>query len=303
MHYPYTFPFLRAPRLLPFILSMLMPVAIKADRYQDYISLYSAMAEAEMAEFGIPASITLAQGLLESAAGNSTLAREGNNHFGIKCHNNWEGATMLRDDDAPDECFRVYEDPARSFRDHSLFLTRKRYESLFSLDPADYAGWAHGLKKCGYATDPHYADRLIAIVEKYELYKFDTAGNSRREADVEFIKAALGKSRRISRYRGLHYIVASPGDTYLSLAKEMNLDGTKLAEYNDCGDSGQEIRPWEEVYLQPKLTDGPEDTKTAVIGQDESIHSVAQRFGMKVERLMELNPKAKDKPGTKLRLR
>lgn len=275
----------------------------KTDRYKEYIERYSAMAESEMAEFGIPASITLAQGLLESAAGASTLAREGNNHFGIKCHNSWNGATMLRNDDAPDECFRVYDDAANSFRDHSLFLTRKRYASLFLLDPTDYSAWAHGLKKCGYATDPHYADRLIAIVERYELYRFDTPGNKRLEADVEFIKGVLGKSRRVCRYRGLHYIVASPGDTYSSLAKEMNIDASKLAIYNDSDNPDAEIKAWEEVYLQPKLTTSPDDTRTATIGQDETIHSVAQRFAMTVKTIIALNPKAKDRPGTRLKLR
>ena len=125
-----------------------------ADRYNDYIDSYSSLAQAEMEQFGIPASITLAQGLLESAAGGSTLAREGNNHFGIKCHRNWTGKTMLRDDDAPEECFRVYSDPADSFRDHSLFLTGKRYSRLFALPPDDYSGWAKGLRECGSATDP-----------------------------------------------------------------------------------------------------------------------------------------------------
>lgn len=281
---------------------LFLALQARADRYADYIENYHLMAETEMAEFGIPASITLAQGLLESAAGFSTLASQGNNHFGIKCHNTWQGATMLRSDDAPDECFRVYDNPALSFRDHSVFLTRKRYASLFLLDPSDYAGWANGLKQCGYATDPHYADRLIAIIERYELYKYDTPAAHRAAADAEFIRNMLGKSRRVCRYRGLHYVVAAPGDSYASIATELNLDPKQLALFNDASDISLDITPWQEVYLQPKLPVAPADVKQATIGRDESIHSISQRFAMTLESIIALNPKAKDKPGTKLKL-
>lgn len=284
------------------ILSFLLPLgAVGQDRYTLYVEQYADMARAEMAEFGIPASITLAQGLLESAAGHSTLAREGNNHFGIKCHNTWTGATMLRSDDAPDECFRVYGDASESFRDHSLFLTRKRYQPLFALAPTDYASWATGLKECGYATDPHYADRLVAIIERYSLYNYDSDGHS--ASGAEFIKATLGNSRRICRYRGLHYVVASPGDTYTGIAAQMGLSGEKLAAYNDAGSADTDIKPWEEVYLQPKHAEGPEGERTATIGRDESMHSLSQRFGMSLESLRSLNPKAKDRPGQRLKLR
>lgn len=279
------------------------PAFAKADRYGQYVEQFSAMAQNEMAEFGIPASITLAQGLLESAAGYSTLATEGNNHFGIKCHNSWSGPTMLRSDDAPDECFRVYNDASQSFRDHSIFLTRKRYASLFLLDPLDYAAWARGLSQCGYATDPHYADRLIAIIEKYELFNFDTPASQRAEADAEFIRNMLGKTRRICKYRGLHYIVATPGDTYAALADEMKIDVARIIAYNDVSDPSQTITPWQEIYLQPKHSVGPSDVSSAVIGRDESIHSIAQRFAMTESSIRTLNPKAKDKPGTRLKLR
>lgn len=288
-------------RILILLSILLFSEVRAADRYTLYIETYSDMAQAEMEEFGIPASITLAQGLLESAAGASTLAREGNNHFGIKCHNTWNGATMLRSDDAPDECFRVYPDPSESFRDHSLFLTRKRYAPLFELQATDYAAWAAGLKQCGYATDPHYADRLIAIIERYELYRFDLPQGG--EAGAEFIKAALGKTRRICRYRGLHYVVAAPGDTYAAIASELGLQGERLASLNDASSASAEIRPWQEVYLQPKFNEGPEGEKKATIGVDESMHSVAQRYGMTLAALRALNPNATDRPGQKLRLR
>ena len=142
--------------------------------YQTYIEQYAPMAVAQMQRYGIPASITLAQGLLESAAGQSTLATKANNHFGIKVGSTWTGPYMLRDDDARNEKFRVYGSPAESYEDHSVFLTKQRYASLFQLSPTDYEGWARGLKKCGYATNPRYADHLIEIIEAYGLQKYDT---------------------------------------------------------------------------------------------------------------------------------
>lgn len=140
---------------------------------QDYISRYKTIAIQEMNTYGIPASITLAQGLLESANGNSTLAREANNHFGIKCTSDWQGESFFKDDDAINDCFRVYRSPEDSFRDHSEFLLRKRYAALFELDKDDYSGWAHGLKKAGYATNPRYAELLIDLIERYGLYEYD----------------------------------------------------------------------------------------------------------------------------------
>lgn len=144
------------------------------DEVRSYIKTYAPIAQDEMREFGIPASITLAQGILESGAGKSTLARKSNNHFGIKCHKGWEGETVLHDDDAKDECFRVYESPRESYRDHSLFLTqRNRYSFLFNYRPRDYKAWAKGLKKAGYATDRKYARRLVAYIKAYDLKSYD----------------------------------------------------------------------------------------------------------------------------------
>jgi flagellum-specific peptidoglycan hydrolase FlgJ len=141
-----------------------------------YIENYSQIAMDEMIEYGIPASITLAQGILESGAGKADLTRRSNNHFGIKCHREWKGERVYHDDDELQECFRKYKDPRNSFRDHSLFLTeRSRYRSLFSLRIDDYKGWAKGLRKAGYATDPKYPNKLIGIIERYELFKYDNA--------------------------------------------------------------------------------------------------------------------------------
>lgn len=291
---------------LHFLASMLLlsvfTMTSLADRYQEYIDTYSDMAIEQQKNHGIPASITLAQGLLESGAGNSRLAKEGNNHFGIKCHTEWKGDTMLRNDDAPNECFRVYDSALESFNDHSRFLLKKRYESLFSLDPLDYKGWAAGLKKCGYATDPNYASRLIAIIERYALYLFDTPVGRMAEENALFIQSVLASSHPVRKSRGLHYVIAAPGDTYASIAEEFNIDKKKLMAYNDV-ERDHKIKDWEEVYLQEKFDDPPADIGSAVIGDGESMHSVSQRYGMKLATIKSLNPKAKDKPGVKLILK
>lgn len=275
---------------------------LKANAYEDYIQTYSDMAVKQMELYGIPASITLAQGLLESGAGRSTLAREGNNHFGIKCHADWRGDTMLRNDDAPDECFRVYDNVEDSYTDHSRFLCRKRYAPLFDLNPADYAGWARGLKKCGYATDPNYADRLISIIELYSLYNFDNGLYKEIEETAAFIHDTLRSRHAIRRSRGLHYVIAQPGDTYSKIAKELKISKKSLLEYNDVHKDG-EIKPWEEVYLQKKHSDAPAGISTVTIGDGESIHSVAQRYGMLLDAVKALNPCVEDKPGNVLNLK
>lgn len=276
-------------------------LSVQADVYEDYITGYSDMAIEEMEAFSIPASITLAQGLLESSAGRSPLATKGNNHFGIKCHKEWKGKTMLRSDDAPNECFRVYNNPAESFRDHSKFLKRDRYASLFQLELTDYQGWARGLSRCGYATDPNYADKLLTIIERYALYAYDIPGGLNPEETVAFIRESLASTHPVRKSRGLHYVVAFPGDTYASIAKEFGLKEKKLKEYNDGGNQ-KEIREWEEVYLEPKRDDAPEGVVSATIGEGESIRSISQRYGIKLSSLKKLNKKAKDRPGTILRL-
>ena len=174
-------------RLTAIVALLLISVAVQAQRrnsrYNEYIKQYAPLAVEQMREHRIPASITLAQGLLESGAGQSTLARKSNNHFGIKCGSNWRGRSVRHDDDARNECFRAYRNPKDSYEDHSLFLKRgARYAFLFKLKITDYRGWARGLKKAGYATDPSYANRLITIIEDYDLYKYDTRGLSNREA-------------------------------------------------------------------------------------------------------------------------
>lgn len=291
-----------------FFLALFCPLYVwgqkKSSRYTDYIERYSSMAVKQQQKYGIPASITLAQGLLESAAGYSTLATEGNNHFGIKCHNTWEGPTMLRDDDAPDECFRVYADAAESFEDHSRFLAKgRRYASLFNLELTDYKGWATGLSAAGYATDPNYAPRLISIIEQYGLYMYDRPDGDAEDPAALFIMEQLKHNHAVRRSRGLHYVIAVPGDTYKSIAAEFSLNPNDLAKYNDAESPDTEIKAWEEVYFQPKHDTPPTGVKYVTIGEDESAHSLSQRYGVTMNLINRLNPKYKDEPGTRLRLR
>lgn len=288
--------------LIAIIASFLLSFNAHGDVFTDYIERYSPIAIEQQEEFGIPASVTLAQGILESSAGRSTLATKGNNHFGIKCHKDWKGKSMLRDDDAPNECFRVYNNAEESYRDHSLFLKRERYKPLFKLELTDYKGWATGLRQCGYATDPNYAARLITIIERYALYNFDTANSGIDEEIIEFILGTLSSAHPVRKTNGLHYVVAFPGDTYKSIAKEFGIKEKKLKEYNDAGRKDK-IKEWEEIYLEPKKDYASGTDRNVTIGEGETLRSVSQRYGIKLKALKSLNKKAKDQPGTILKLR
>ncbi|MFC6103250.1 glucosaminidase domain-containing protein [Olivibacter domesticus] len=218
-------------------------IAISASA-QDYISRYKPIAIKEMNTYGIPASITLAQGLLESANGNSTLAREANNHFGIKCTSDWRGDSFYKDDDRIDDCFRVYDSPEDSFRDHSEFLLRKRYATLFELDKDDYAGWAKGLKKAGYATNPRYAELLIDLIERYGLYDYDhgekTPEKINREERV-FTEIAENTPKEPEQAAAkpplemkIHEV--KQGDTIFNISKLYGLTPSELKSMNSLQD-------------------------------------------------------------------
>jgi len=200
-----------------------------------YIENYSQIAKEEMAQYDIPASITLAQGILESGAGRSELSRKSNNHFGIKCHKGWTGGRVYHDDDELQECFRKYKDPKYSFRDHSLFLTqRSRYEGLFLYKKDDYKSWAKGLRKAGYATDPKYPQKLINIVEKYKLYTYD--------------EEVLGKKSKRKTKDGSKLIMytVKKGDTLYSISRKFNISVESLKNNNGLNSNtisvGQELK-------------------------------------------------------------
>ncbi|MCY3998265.1 MAG: glucosaminidase domain-containing protein [Flavobacteriaceae bacterium] len=201
---------------------------------QDYIKKYSKLAVSEMKKYRIPASIKLAQGILETKYDTSRLATEGNNHFGIKCHKGWKGTSMRVTDDAPNECFRTYRTASESFRDHSLFLnSRPRYDALFDLKLHDYSGWAHGLKKAGYATNPLYAEGLIALIEEFKLYRFDKGGR-------------LAKQSKSDKNQLVHRV--QRGDTLYSISKRYKVKVSDLIHKNNI--NGSLIIPGQRLIIR-----------------------------------------------------
>ena len=250
--------------------------------YEAYIKKYRELAVHEMKKHHIPASITLAQGLLESGAGRSSLARESNNHFGIKCGGNWRGKSVRYDDDAPRECFRAYRSVKDSYSDHSEFLRKgARYAFLFKLKITDYKGWARGLKTAGYATDPNYANRLINIIELYDLDRYDEEGG------LEFAEK-FPNPHQPYLANGLLYVIAQDGDTFKSLSKELGISRRKLRKYNelpkDFKFSGGEI-----VYLEEKRKKATKDHISYTVKEGDSMYGISQMFGVKLKNLYKLN--------------
>lgn len=293
---------------------------------RNYIEQYQELAIRKMYEYQIPASITMAQGVFESACGTSRLAREGNNHFGIKCHKEWVGDTIKVDDDALQECFRRYEKVEDSYNDHSLFLTsRPRYANLFTLDVMDYKAWARGLKEAGYATNPQYADRLISLIERFNLARLDTLYQERNEigwfelhqvevddeVDDDYDEVLeQGEDQvtrfsvyipRISRYKQVRYpfstkpvyennrvlfVVAKKGDTYASIAADIQSDEQRIRYYNDVPIT-KGLEPGEIVYIEQKRTRAGQATHR--VNPGETLHFISQRYGVRIASLMKLN--------------
>ena len=206
---------------------------------QAYIDKFAPIAQDEMRQYQIPASITLAQGILESGVGFGRLAVEGNNHFGIKCHRGWNGGKVFHDDDAKGECFRTYDDPAESYRDHSVFLSgRQRYAFLFKLNKKDYVAWAKGLKKAGYATDPKYPKKIISIIERYKLYKYDSKKGVKIVKN-EKIDTVIFKNKK----NNIHSVEV--GDTLYSIALKYSISVDDIVKENKLKNNtiykGQEL--------------------------------------------------------------
>ncbi|MDD7247737.1 MAG: glucosaminidase domain-containing protein [Prevotellaceae bacterium] len=276
---------------------LLLLVAVQAfpqlrqnSAYKDYIRKYKDIAIEQMLKHDIPASITLAQGLLESGAGRSSLATQGNNHFGIKCHD-WTGASMRRDDDARNECFRVYRNARESYEDHSLFLKKKRYANLFRLRRTDYKGWAKGLKACGYATNPQYASRLIDIIETYELDKYDKARTFDHFIAKHEGTVLDGFAAHTIDYRNKNYfVVARRGDTFASIGKEYDVSARKLARYNERNKKDV-LQDGDIVYLKKKRSSAEKIYKRRphVVKAGESMYDIAQKYGIRLKYLYKKN--------------
>ncbi|MDD4919397.1 MAG: glucosaminidase domain-containing protein [Bacteroidales bacterium] len=276
---------------------------------EQYIDTYKGIAVGQMHRYGIPASIILAQGCLESGNGNSRLAREANNHFGIKCHD-WEGDRIYHDDDTLQECFRKYRTAEDSYYDHSEFLrTRPRYSNLFLLDRTDYTSWANGLKQAGYATNPRYAQLLIELIEQYDLHQYDllplqdTIGEQTPAVRPGLFSHgfpgedvfSIDVVRRILQTNGKRYVLSAPGDIYQSLAAEYRLFRRELTRFNDVApDAG--LAAGEKVYLERKAGRGERGEASWSSVPGESLSDISQRFGIRLQSLRKLNPGVTDYP-------
>ncbi len=289
-----------------------------------YIERYKKIAVKEMIKYGIPASITLAQGLLESGNGNSRLAVKGNNHFGIKCHKGWQGDSIHHDDDAKGECFRVYDDPEASYEDHSIFLrTRDRYSFLFEFEKTDYIAWAYGLKDAGYATNPRYPELLVSLIERHNLSRFDTITTiyfddhfiaENKENDKVSTKATdetpekndkfevsypgsdtehqiniiqIGSNnRKVQTNNRTPFVIAKETDDMLSIAEDFQMGTWQIKKYNDL-DKASKLKKGDVVYIKPKRRKTFKDIH--VVEGNETLHDISQKYGIKLKLLYKRN--------------
>lgn len=267
-------------------LSWLLSTALGAQSTTEkYIEEWSPIAVQNMNQFGIPASIILAQGILESGSGQSYLAREANNHFGIKCHRDWNGRKVYKDDDAKDECFRAYRKAQESFDDHAEFLkTRSRYAALFELNPTDYKAWAKGLKKAGYATNPKYDKLLIDLIDRYQLHRYDVMQyNPDNQDDFQTVPLLVNRSDN-----GVKYVIVRPGDSFERIAELTDRRVEELMEYNELRyDDSLSVGQF--LYLQPKRRRAARAHKTHKIAPGESMHQIAQRYAIRMSELYQRN--------------
>ena len=288
-------------------------------QYEAYINKYKDLAIQLQKEYKIPASIKLAQGLLETGAGSSRLARIGNNHFGIKCKEEWKGGRMYHDDDAKNECFRTYKSAEESYLDHALFLSKRiYYVSLFDLNIYDYKGWAYGLQRCGYATDKLYGQKLVNIIETYELYKYDKAKVPEKLIYDDIYEIKIADSdfeiqhpnytywrRNIYEVNGIHYITAKANDTYEGISKDLRIKLKRLHNYNETP-KDHRLSNGNIVFVQAKKKQASKDNSVHVVKKGESLHGISQTYGMKLKSLYKFNKLPDDyipNPGDVLKVR
>jgi LysM repeat protein len=308
---------------------------------RDYIERYADVAVRKMQEYKIPASITVAQGIFESACGKSRLATEGNNHFGIKCHTEWTGDTILIDDDELQECFRKYASVEESYNDHSLFLTtRKRYANLFELDIMDYQSWARTLKQDGYATNPQYADRLISLIVRFNIARLDTLWLQQTHPDLlvtnkpqkpvsrdttsspqpassdkhgSKVFTALGSEypsdqspftyRKVFKNNNTYFVIAEKGDTYEKIAQDILVMSENLRKFNDAGPNDEPMEN-EIVYVEAKARGNAMRIHTVQAG--ETLRYISQRYGVQLRYILKYNMLDEDSvihPGDQILLR
>lgn len=309
-------------KLLTIVIAITACIATNAQNVtpQQYIEQYKELAIREMKRMGVPAAITLAQGLLETEFGNSVLLKKSNNHFGIKCKSSWTGDGVSHDDDAPGECFRTYKTAEDSYRDHSNYLRgTERYASLFELNPSDYKGWAYGLKKAGYATNPKYPQILISNIERYNLQQYTLAAlgevpkfekdkyDDDKEVPFVYNESNEGESSGIvtentTEVNGVKCIYAKKGTSLLAIATQHDISLSKLMELNDMQQEGLLAKD-QVIFLEKKAEKGQGNFYT--VKEGETLHDVSQVNGVKLESLLGYNNLSKNTPvaaGTRLAL-
>lgn len=286
---------------------------------EEYIEKYKKIAVAHMERYGIPASITMAQGLLESDAGNSKLSKSSNNHFGIKCKKDWKGRKVYYDDDAKGECFRAYPSVEASYRDHAEFLdSSPRYDSLFAYSADDYHSWARGLKAAGYATAPDYAQRLVNIIEKYRLYILDredgaaiyssaknakenaewfasqSSKNEEEQVNPDDFRVTINahKGYNIHRVNKVCYVVAKEGDSYASIGSAFYISEKTLRKFNEVS-KRHILTKGERVYIERKKSYIRGKDIEHTVSKGETLHSISQRYGIRVKKLAKMNSMSK----------
>lgn len=287
-----------------------------------YIEMFKDAAISDMMKTGVPSSITLAQGMYESDYGNSPLAKGANNHFGIKCHKEWSGDTYHKDDDAPNECFRKYENVMQSYDDHSDFLrSRDRYHFLFELEITDYKGWSHGLKKAGYATNPSYASKIIGLIEKYNLSEFDAQGvkvpitaekveistpPTPKKTESKPVKTNTDpktSSVEDKTVNGVPFVFAREGDTWTKISSENGIELWQVLEFNDA-DKNDILEVGKKVFIKAKKNQST--SFTHIVKEGETMHDISQQYGVKLSKLYKMNqlqPGAIVAVGTKVYLK
>lgn len=299
-----------------FLITIVYTANSQNNNTKEYIRKYKDIAIKEMKRTGVPASITLAQGILESSSGKSKLAIKGKNHFGIKCHSNWKGKKIIHDDDKKNECFRKYKSVYDSYRDHSNFIKNgQRYSFLFDYKPTNYKAWARGLKKANYATEKRYAELLIEIIEDYKLYKYDSKKGRKKAkeeakvpkqvlADIDNLEINPFKSEIQIKNR-INYVVVKRGDTFYGIAQKTDVMLWQLYKYNELEEDAI-LKPGQILYLQPKRNKAEAGNKYHTIKWGETMYSISQLYGIKLKKLYQKNNiKFGDKAiaGQKLNLR
>ena len=269
----------------------------KSDANWQYVENYKDMAVEQMRRYHIPASITLAPGICESGAGRSRLAREAHNHFGIKVGINWTGPYIIMSDDRPDDRFRVYRTDDESYEDHSKFLRNNaRYRSLFSLKETDYKGWAHGLKRCGYATNPNYAPMLIGVIERYNLQQFDSYSSGKYHSRKSTPEATdFFEEHIVYKVNKCYLIIANSRDTWEKVSRETGVSVRRLLKYNERP-KGSVLQRGDIVYLTKKRTKGDKSLKLTPhrVQPGESMYDISQRYGIRLKNLYKLNALSPD---------